>query len=294
MLRVVRLLEPLTSSQPDVLIFPGEPRSKARPRFNGSRVAYNSAEQKTHEAALSWRFRQAVKQPYDGNVALACIFFRSSRHRIDLDNCVKQICDAANKIVFHDDYQVTATVAVLDLDAEAPRTVVAIASHDSSGLARDRLYARCAVCGKRFGYYPTPTFPTRTHCSRVCAMKRHRVKSLARCAHCGQDFFRKYAAQALCSEDCRRSDLGRRGRNRRKLPVRHCACGQALSRPEYVRCRSCWRAETAAKDPDRLTACRACGAALTRSSQRQFCSRGCFSRWRHRHERLEASVVAIK
>lgn len=108
------------------LTVPGEPRSKARPRFTGSGGVYSDKQQKAHEELLEWHLRLAFKEPLQGGVGVGITFFRSNKQRIDLDNLVKAVLDAANGIAFVDDVQVVELAARIELDRENPRTVILV------------------------------------------------------------------------------------------------------------------------------------------------------------------------
>ncbi|WP_284576651.1 RusA family crossover junction endodeoxyribonuclease [Streptomyces sp. 2P-4] len=120
---------------------PGEPATKARPRFGAGGRAYKSDEDEQAEAATGWLLRRAFRQPWTGNLALGAVFFRSDRRRVDADNMIKHICDAGNGIGWVDDAQITAVYGVVELDAVEPRTVLVVCRHRSS-LDRTELPAR--------------------------------------------------------------------------------------------------------------------------------------------------------
>ncbi|MFJ2206029.1 RusA family crossover junction endodeoxyribonuclease [Streptomyces microflavus] len=110
---------------------PGEPSTKARPRFSEGRT-YKTAEDEQAEARTAWQLRRAFRKPWVGNIALGAVFFRSDRRRVDVDNMLKHICDAGNKIAWEDDAQITALLGFAELDAQHPRTVVVVCRHVSS------------------------------------------------------------------------------------------------------------------------------------------------------------------
>lgn len=90
-----------------VLTIDGEPVPKPRARHGNGRT-FATRRQRDAEGKLAHALRTAFPRPLDGNVALAAIFFRSSRRVVDRDNLDKLLCDASNTIVVHDDSQVTA------------------------------------------------------------------------------------------------------------------------------------------------------------------------------------------
>lgn len=128
--RLMGLLAPGAPSSWGLTI-PGEPPTKARPRFSNGRVYKLEADQEA-ETATGWHLRKRFRRPLTGNVALGAIFFRPDRRRIDVDNMLKHLCDAANGIVWLDDSQVTALAGFAELDVEAPRTLIVIAPHVST------------------------------------------------------------------------------------------------------------------------------------------------------------------
>ncbi|MGI8425097.1 MAG: RusA family crossover junction endodeoxyribonuclease [Actinomycetota bacterium] len=103
----------------------GEPRSKARPRMgkNGRFYAPNSDDQD----AVAWSMKAVspYAEPFTEPVALACIFYRSTHRRFDLDNAVKLCMDAGTQILWADDSLVTAQTAILEYDPTNPRTIIA-------------------------------------------------------------------------------------------------------------------------------------------------------------------------
>ena len=115
----------------------GPPISKARARVvvkNGRTMAFTPERTETAETALAWRWRLALHGvTYDGNLALAAIFYRPNRQRIDVDNMLKLVLDAGTQArAWHDDCQVTTIAARTELDAECPRTEIALMPANST------------------------------------------------------------------------------------------------------------------------------------------------------------------
>jgi len=227
-----------------VLCIQGEPQSKARARRGKNGAWYNASSEE--EMALSAQLRPLFPEPMKGNVAVGCIFFRSNRQRIDADNMLKMVMDAATGICFFDDDQVTAQLGVIELDRERPRTVIAIGEHKSS---MDRSYRDkvCPVCGA--------SFQTDQHrakyCSKACAAKGNKrgLKATLECQICHKPFTRTHAGQVYCGEACRREAVRVRNDNRRLHQKAFCVdCGKELSRPGYARCRACWLANVRKND----------------------------------------------
>ncbi len=84
------------------------PRSKARPRFANGKV-YSATGQKKYEQDIGWQLKAAYGMLPDSvhwfGVRIA--FMRNNFQRLDLDNLVKSIFDAANQVIWKDDSQVT-------------------------------------------------------------------------------------------------------------------------------------------------------------------------------------------
>jgi Holliday junction resolvase RusA-like endonuclease len=152
----------------------GEPHSKARPRFDKDGHAYKDPADAAAEEATKWRMRQFWRRgPLTGNVALGCIFFRSTRQEIDSDNMLKHVCDAGNGLLWLDDSQITAKYGGIELDTERPRTVLVMAPHVST-MQRGTDYVRdCEGCGQSF----TPSRHTQRCCSRDCVPAARRAKA---------------------------------------------------------------------------------------------------------------------
>lgn len=243
--RAFRLMEVLAPGASDakVLVIPGEPPSKSRPRFTKTGRAYQSKADQNAEERTAWHFRRAFRgdQPWTGNVALGCVFFRPNKQRIDVDNMLKHVCDAANGIAWVDDSQVTAVYGVAELDAEHPRTVLVLTRHHSSLVRGSDNTADCEHCGKPFSLVGKK--PKR-FCTPVCAYKArgHHLAEPVTCKGCQKSFRRTTTQQVFCTRDC--WFTYNKGRPRKKRAVRSkCAdCGKPLSHSRGGRCRGCWRA----------------------------------------------------
>lgn len=156
-------------------VLDGDPMSKARARFSRRGGAYTPAS--VREAEGRW-VRQLSSIPrFTGNVALAAMFIRSNRQRIDVDNMLKLVADACTAAaVWDDDSQVTAMAGFVELDAAHPRTVLGLAPHVSSLQRGTDHWPRCATCGKQFN----PAGRTRPKfCSQACRHNRPTPKAAA-------------------------------------------------------------------------------------------------------------------
>lgn len=132
--RIRALVEGLAPGVPGLrgAIVLGEPHSQARPRVNKrAGTVYKLAADRDAEKATANELRGMVEEPLIGNLAVAMVFYRSTLIRCDLDNLVKHVWDACNKVLWADDSQITGLITELDLDRDNPRTVVAVCEHQS-------------------------------------------------------------------------------------------------------------------------------------------------------------------
>ncbi len=158
-------------------VLAGEPHSKARPRFNKEGRAYKDPADAEAERATKDRMRLWWRRPpLTGNVALGCVFHRSSRQEIDGDNLLKHVCDAGNGLLWVDDSQVTAKYAEIQLDPERPRTVLVIAPHVSTMRRGTDNVRPCEGCGGSF----TPSRAEQRFCKRECFQDSRRTKAVTR------------------------------------------------------------------------------------------------------------------
>ena len=112
----------------------GPPKPKDRPRFSGH--AYTTKKTREYEqvvrvAAMSaltmWRNQNAGKHwNAAGPFGITVFFFMGDRRKRDLDNCLKSVTDALNKLLYNDDSQLDEICAMRDYDARKPRAVVTI------------------------------------------------------------------------------------------------------------------------------------------------------------------------
>lgn len=197
-------------SGPTFIEILGEPRSKCRPRFtkNGNRV-YNDKKQIDNEKMLKWNFKLKFKTPVSHEVAVACIFYRSTKSRIDLDNLTKQVLDAANGICWLDDMQVTGIAGILRLDRDNPRIVLAIADNQNNsipgamGRGTETVASNCEFCFKEFRWRP---YPNGSQNGKFCSGECQRESILLPnrfCGHCEQMFKPRYSGQRACGDKCR-------------------------------------------------------------------------------------------
>lgn len=114
-------------------IVPGEPRSQARPRTpRGGGPVYKLPEDRTAERRTATFLRQTWARPLVGNLAVVCIFYRSTLRTVDSDNLLKHVYDAGQGVVWVNDRQITGGAQLIELDREHPRTVIAVCRHQST------------------------------------------------------------------------------------------------------------------------------------------------------------------
>lgn len=242
--RALLLLKALTSSPDEmrVLKIHGVPKSKARPRFGKNGFVYTPKESQAAETALAKELKAHISQPMLGNVALVCLFFRPNKQRIDTDNMLKLVCDAATGVVWIDDSQVTSITGIVELDAQHPRTVFAVAPHATTMRREADDIRPCLQCGEdinlaHLGYKAK-------YCSTACRTKS-RTKYPAGpkpCAHCSKIFEGENTRQLMCSKACRIASLKGKRKAAAK-PKSNCQhCGKGLAHTRGGSCRECWRA----------------------------------------------------
>lgn len=111
------------------------PKARARHGKNGHVYTPSSVTKAERDLAYVWQ-SAVVQRPLAGPLALVALFYLADQRRCDGDNLLKLVMDSATKAgVWHDDSQVTAHAVLVDLDANRPRTVIALAPA-MSGLRR--------------------------------------------------------------------------------------------------------------------------------------------------------------
>lgn len=87
------------------LIIPGEPVSKARPRF-GKGSAYTPKKTVDAEKVIQQAFRDSGAVKLEGNIVAILTFYVGGSMLKDLDNMEKLVFDALNKLAYDDDRQI--------------------------------------------------------------------------------------------------------------------------------------------------------------------------------------------
>jgi len=122
------------------VVVEGQPKAKQRARM-GRRGAYTPSATTNGQEVVGWALKQAVgHKMFPSNVYVKAVFYRSNRQRIDVDNLLKLVLDAATGICWVDDSQVTSVQGELELDAANPRTEIEIGVHESTMLRGDASY----------------------------------------------------------------------------------------------------------------------------------------------------------
>lgn len=117
-----------------VLMVPGKPHPKARPRFKvyGKKViAYTDAKTKDAErrVAAAWRHATGGTPETDTGKTyrVGIDFYLATRRRVDLDNLTKTVLDALNRKAWADDTQIYAITARKHISKETePHTIITI------------------------------------------------------------------------------------------------------------------------------------------------------------------------
>ncbi len=111
------------------IVHHGIPIPKGRARFLKTGASYTPKRTVTAEEGLAWTLKFAVRdRPLVGPLAMVVLFYLPDQRRQDADNLLKLVKDAGNRAgIWHDDSQVVACSARVDLDPANPRTVIAIA-----------------------------------------------------------------------------------------------------------------------------------------------------------------------
>lgn len=252
--RALRLAAVLAPDAGEIrwLVIAGEPASKARPRFTKTGKPYRTKEDVDAEARTAWNVRTMFKEPWTGNVGVGCVFFRPGQQRIDVDNMLKHVCDAANKIAWVDDSQITAIYGIAELDADNPRTILVFVRHESSLRRGTDETNVCQVCGKDFHIgYGVARRVNQKYCTKECSKKArgHVLDEPVPCGYCGTPFKRTTTSQRMCSPACRYNSF-KHVRAANTPPMSSCAeCGKELRHRRGGRCRDCWRKSPQSK-PD--------------------------------------------
>ena len=107
---------------------PGPPKPKDRPRFSGHAYTTKATKDYEHVVTLS-ALAALVQHPgwdTSGRFGIRVTFFMGDKRKRDLDNCLKSVTDALNKLLYKDDSQLDAISAYREYDKERPRSAVSV------------------------------------------------------------------------------------------------------------------------------------------------------------------------
>lgn len=233
--RARTLLESIEVSVDSVFgcVIPGDPISKARPRFSASGRPYTPQKTIDGEKRIAAGLAASVPK-HTSNVGIVVMFYRSTFQRIDVDNMMKAVLDGGTRAgIWDDDSQVTAMVAIAEYDRENPRTEIIVGTHVSTLSRGDAAKATCEACGARY----LPAGNKRRGASRWCsAACREYLAVPVPCPECKTPFRRKNGNHKFCSVECR-------GRAQR-VEARCESCGKLLSKTKYKQCRACFQSQS--------------------------------------------------
>lgn len=185
---------------------PGEPCSKARPRWSPkTRTTYTPEKTRTREAAIQVLALAARMAPPDGLAlfSVTSTFYLWSNQVRDIDNLAKLVLDGLKGVVWADDVQVVKLVAAKEpADQEtSARTEVVVERLEGQ---LPRTFAHCATCQRAFRTYPSWKY--RQFCSRRCWAIGTRTRFAGRCVECGVEFEAKAhlrGRKKFCSVRCK-------------------------------------------------------------------------------------------
>lgn len=202
----------------------GEPIAKQRARLGRQGRVYTPGSTKDHQgqlAALATAHTIGTEPDAVWAYGIRAVFYVQTHQRKDVDNMLKTVLDAMNRIVFKDDSQVKELMGWSVLDMETPRTEFVVYRMHKI----ERAKGRCVRCGKEFRQYRS--WKARLYCSRACNTIANRKGVEVTCEHCGRKFVRIPSQliydRVYCSHSCK--SLA----NRREMNC--CVCSAAISRP---------------------------------------------------------------
>lgn len=175
--------------------------TKARPRFAAG-SAYTPRKTREKEARIAWEFRSVCNRPIlDSDVGVVLHFELATGQRCDLDNMVKLVLDAANGILWRDDFQVA------ELRATVQRGVTSPGMHVMVYRTGEPYAKTCPQCLRSFVQSNGRRAPGK-YCSKACFDVAQTTGAQYRaCFTCGQNVFRRAGklayARSFCSSECK-------------------------------------------------------------------------------------------
>lgn len=184
---------------------PGEPASKARPRFDGrgrKGRTYTPEKTKAAEEAVALHFSLAggrFEPDPEVTFAVKITFYNGTRQRRDVDNMIKLVLDGLNQVAWVDDAQVTDVMGRKRFTTKAEaRTVVEL-----EPIGRmDRLRKACERCGEQFITYES--LKTQRFCTKTCGNAAREEARRKVCEQCGKEYLAHGAThqRRFCSKQC--------------------------------------------------------------------------------------------
>lgn len=103
---------------------PGDPKAKARARTTKAGGSYTPKSVVEAEEAVAWAARAAGARVDEGSLGLQCVFYTANWRKRDVDNLLKLVADALNKVAYLDDSQVSEMSSRVIWADPNPRTEV--------------------------------------------------------------------------------------------------------------------------------------------------------------------------
>lgn len=190
---------------------PLEPQSKQRARLGRGGHVFTPDATRQYECAVATIMSAALPggwRPASERFGLRAVFYRSNRQRIDCDNLLKAISDAATGLVWVDDSQVLEVFGRLFLRSERARTELAIYRVPET----DGPDKTCGQCGKPMRL--PPSLMHVAYCSTACMSAACKVTNP--CPGCGVPVTKREGdlrrSKGYCSRGCGLRHAGLRRR----------------------------------------------------------------------------------
>lgn len=193
-------------------VIDGEPISKQRPHFSFTKSGKAYTPKKTRDAeeyiqwAIKIKHRELICDD-TSSFGVRVNFHQKSNQRRDVDNMVKLVFDACNKIVWGDDRQVIDLHARVFRNSPKPFTELCIFTMKSE--VNERPTQVCLTCGKEFPTYPSWIKRGKVFCSRECQLVGTRNGINRVCSTCGKTIYRtpcrNNTKHFFCSNECKRA-----------------------------------------------------------------------------------------
>lgn len=213
-----------------------EPKSQKRARVGRDGKFYHPKESRAYQDEVRrWIGSQIGDVGPDGGsrFGVRCAFYRPNRQRMDVDNMLKAICDAATGSVWDDDSQVVEIFGRLYLASSESYLLLAIYRIED-----ESPQLKCKMCGVGF---VRPPSVAHQFCSHDCFRKSKLVQ--LQCEECLCSFTLRPSdikgARRFCSNTCANRNYGRIKSSLTPPPT--CTrCGVLISRTSMGLCRKCY------------------------------------------------------